>query len=167
MCENWCLLQWLYLNVTLWCQTSMKSTLRCHCAVSLMFGATFKPEIFRLECFVLKHVGYPHSRPVFYCTGVNIASVSLWCANIKAASEPLVTEKKVYLKIKLYSSLSWTEKSTWCPCIFSFPHCLDHLLLSDDTQNRWIQDFLNNRDIQCWGLQRQIWLTFPSSGTHS
>lgn len=121
MCENWCLLQWLYLNVTLWCQTSMKSTLTCHCAVSLMFGATFKPELFRLECFVLKHVGYPHSRPVFYCTGVNIASVSLWCATIKAASEPLVTEKKVYLKIKLYSSLSWTEKSTWCTCIFHFP----------------------------------------------
>lgn len=119
MWENWCLLQWLYLNVTLWCQTSLKSTPTCHCTASLTFGATFKLEIFRLECFVLKHVGHPYSRPVFYCTGINTASVSLWCANIKAASEPLVTEKKVYLKIKLYPSLSQTEMLTWCP-VFHF-----------------------------------------------
>lgn len=116
MWETWCLLQWPYLNVTLWCQTSLKSTLMCHCAASLTFGVTFKPFqawTFRTPtCWDTLTVG-----PSFT---VHTASVSLWCANIKAASEPLVTEKKVYLKIKLYPSLSRTEKSTWCPCVFHF-----------------------------------------------
>lgn len=64
---------------------------------------------------------HPHRRPVCGCTGVNTVSVSLWCANIKAASELLVTEKKVYLKIKLYPSLSRTEKSTRWSCVFIPP----------------------------------------------
>lgn len=131
MWENWCLLQWLYLNVTLWCQTSLKSTLTCHCAASLTFEfKTSKPEDFRLGCSS-KPVGHPHSRSVFYRPGVNTASVSLWCANIKAASEPLVTEKKIYLKIKLYPSLSRTEKSTRCPAFFIPP-----LLGSSDAEWR-------------------------------
>lgn len=49
MWENWCLLQWLYLNVTLWCETSLKSTLTCHCAASLTCGVAYKPDMFQAQ----------------------------------------------------------------------------------------------------------------------
>lgn len=56
---------------------------------------------------------HTHTWTVLFCADVNIKSVLLWCdTNIKPDSEPFVTEKKVYLKIKLYPSYSsWTVKT--------------------------------------------------------
>lgn len=146
------------------------AVLECNTDVGLVGGAHERVTVLRLYCLG-RHLRLnvlssdtvdtrPHRRPVCGSTGGNTASVSLWCANIKAASEPLVTEKKVYLKIKLYPSLSRTEKSTRWPAFPSL-HRLDHLLLSDGCRTGSTTETISAE------VQRQIRLTSPSSGTHS
>lgn len=142
-----------------WCCCSGWTRMQ-HCDVGLVGGAHERVTVLRLYCLG-RHLRLnvlssdmvdtrPHRRPVCGSTGGNTASVSLWCANIKAASEPLVTEKKVYLKIKLYPSLSRTEKSTRWPCVFIPPPS------GSSAAERRMRNWFNHRDSQCWGSETDM-----------